>query len=89
MKTKNALATRDLSSKLGFPLRREIVRLKQSAQAFHEDERGDNENLGRMLVLGLILIPIVIILALYGQDIVAEVKKQWNEVIGQSGKIKK
>ena len=28
-------------------------------KAFHEDERGDNENLGRMLILALILVPLI------------------------------
>lgn len=77
------------SIKLVPKLNCELVSLKNSMRSFHENERGDNENLGRILILGLILIPIVILLTLYGQDIVDIVKEQFEAVIGEQGKIKK
>ena len=50
--------------------------------ALHNDERGDNENLGRMLVLALILIPLVVLLAMFGGSIYDQAKCQFNSVIG-------
>ena len=49
--------------------------------ALHYDERGDNENLGRMLILALILIPLVILLATFGQEIYDSAEEAWGEVI--------
>lgn len=60
--------------------RQELLQLKNSMQAFHEDEHGDNENLGRMLVLGLILVPIVILLVVYGGNVKDEVARVWGEL---------
>ena len=47
----------------------------------HEDERGDNENLGRLLILALILIPLIILIALFGDTIAKEAKTQWDKVM--------
>ena len=41
----------------------------------HEDERGDNENLGRLLILALILIPLIILIALFGDEIAQKNKE--------------
>jgi hypothetical protein len=86
---RNLLLTQTMTGTLPIPSKQDLVDLKNSLRAFHEDDRGDNENLGRMLVMGLILIPIVIILAIYGQEIVDVVKEEYAQVIGQKGKIKK
>lgn len=50
--------------------------------ALHHDERGDNENLGRMLVLALILIPLVVLLAMFGGTIYDNAKCQFNGIMG-------
>ena len=50
-------------------------------KALHEDERGDNENLGRLLLLALVLIPLIILIAFFGQDIFKAAKKKWTEVM--------
>ena len=47
----------------------------------HQDERGDNENLGRMLILALILIPLVILLGTFGSEIYGSAKSAWTEVM--------
>lgn len=86
---RNLLLTHAMTGTLPSPSKQDVVDLKNSLRAFHEDDRGDNENLGRMLVMGLILVPIVILLALYGQEIVGVVKEEWGTVIGEKGKIKK
>lgn len=52
----------------------------------HEDERGDNENLGRLLILALILIPMVILIAVFGDEIVKKAKTQWTAIIGKEVK---
>ena len=51
----------------------------------HSDERGDNENLGRMLMLGLVLIPIVILIATMGNTIFEAANEQWEELTGTPG----
>ena len=48
----------------------------------HKDERGDNENLGRMLILALVLIPLVIVITVFGNEIVGKAKTIWAKVIG-------
>ncbi|MEC8159025.1 MAG: hypothetical protein VX095_07170 [Pseudomonadota bacterium] len=52
---------------------------------FHSDERGDNENLGRMLMLALVLIPIVILIATMGNSIFEAASNQWDELTGTPG----
>ena len=47
----------------------------------HSDERGDNENLGRLLILALILIPLVILIVVFGQQIADAAKKAWDALI--------
>jgi hypothetical protein len=47
----------------------------------HRDDRGDNENLGRMLILALILIPLVILLGTFGSEIYGSAKTAWTEVM--------
>ena len=59
-----------------------VTLLKNALREFHESERGDNENLGRMLVLALILVPIVIVLTVFGNEIVPKAKEIWAQVIG-------
>ena len=49
----------------------------------HEDERGDNENLGRLLILALVLIPLIILIAFFGQDILEKANAAWETVIGK------
>ena len=49
----------------------------------HQDERGDNENLGRMLILALILIPLVILLATFGGEIYSSASTAWDDVMEQ------
>jgi hypothetical protein len=51
----------------------------------HADERGDNENLGRMLMLALILIPIVILIATMGNTIYEAANAKWTELTGTAG----
>jgi len=51
----------------------------------HKDERGDNENLGRMLMLALVLIPIVILIATMGGTIYEAAQDQWNTLTNTSG----
>ena len=50
--------------------------------ALHADERGDNENLGRLLILALILIPLIILIAFFGSEIAEAARAAWDKVIG-------
>jgi hypothetical protein len=54
----------------------------------HADERGDNENLGRLLILALVLIPLIILIAIFGQDIVTRARAAWDSIIGKEVKPK-
>lgn len=49
----------------------------------HADEQGDNENLGRLLILALILIPLVILIVFFGQNIADTAKEQWDKLTGK------
>jgi hypothetical protein len=51
--------------------------------ALHTDERGDNENLGRLLILALILSPLIILIVFFGQQIATEAKTQWDKLFGK------
>lgn len=51
-------------------------------RALHEDERGDNENLGRLLLLALVLIPLILLIAVFGGEIFTKAEEQWAEVMG-------
>lgn len=53
-------------------------------RALHADDRGDNENLGRMLILALVLIPLVILIAFFGDTLWTKAKCQWDAVIGDT-----
>ncbi len=53
-------------------------------RAVHEDERGDNENLGRLLLLALVLIPLILLIAIFGGEIYTEAETQWESVMGTS-----
>jgi hypothetical protein len=51
--------------------------------ALHADERGDNENLGRLLILALILIPLIILIVFFGQQIADAARTKWDELTGK------
>ena len=52
-------------------------------EAFHANERGDNENLGRLLILALILIPLIILIAFFGDNIATAAKTKWDEIFNK------
>jgi len=60
----------------------QISELAKALTKLHSDERGDNENLGRLLILALILIPLIILIAFFGQEIATAAKEKWDEVFG-------
>lgn len=66
----------------------ELSRLCNFLTCLHEDERGDNENLGRLLILALVLIPLIILIAIFGQDIVTRARAAWDSMIGKEVKPK-
>ena len=68
--------------KLGRVLLKPLVGARSLGQSLHQDDRGDNENLGRLLILALVLVPLVVLIALFGQQIFDKATEKWNEVIG-------
>jgi hypothetical protein len=71
---------------IGSMLEQQAIEMEQFFMMLHKDERGDNENLGRMLILALVLIPLIIVIAVFGQDIVTKAKAAWTSVIGKEVK---
>jgi hypothetical protein len=61
-----------------------VAEAARFAVAFHEDDRGDNENLGRLLILALVLVPLVILIILFGNEIYTKAKAVWTSVMGKS-----
>jgi hypothetical protein len=67
-------------------LRQTMSEAAGSVAAFHRDERGDNENLGRLLILALVLVPLVVLIILFGNQIFDKAKQTWDGVMGKSVK---
>lgn len=61
----------------------QVAVIARSFNALHSNERGDNENLGRLLILALILIPLIILIAFFGQEIADAARTAWDKVIGE------
>lgn len=64
----------------------QVAEIAGVLNALHADERGDNENLGRLLILALILIPLIILIAFFGQEIAEAARTAWDKVIGKEVK---
>ena len=60
----------------------QVTKVEDFFATLHENERGDNENLGRLLILALVLIPLIILIAFFGKDILDKAQVAWNDVIG-------
>jgi len=67
--------------KLGRALLKPLVRARSLGQSLHQDDRGDNENLGRLLILALVLVPLVVLIAFFGQEIFDTASEKWGEVM--------
>ena len=67
-------------------LRRTTSDAVSSIVAFHHNERGDNENLGRLLILALVLVPLVVLIILFGNQIFDKAKATWDGVMGKTVK---
>lgn len=50
-------------------------------QLLHHDQRGDNENLGRLLLLALVLIPLILLIAIFGGEIYEAAQTAWDQVM--------
>lgn len=63
-------------------IKQQLSELGEFCLDLHKDERGDNENLGRLLILALVLIPLIILIIFFGNDIVTKAKAAWTQVTG-------
>jgi len=63
-----------------------LVEFCDMLSRLHTDERGDNENLGRLLILALVLIPLIILIAIFGADIAKRARDAWDSLIGKEVK---
>ncbi len=59
-----------------------LTKVEDFVVMLHKDERGDNENLGRLLILALVLIPLIILIAFFGKEILDKAQTAWTAVIG-------
>jgi Flp pilus assembly pilin Flp len=50
---------------------------------FHRDEQGD-EGVNKILIIAMIVVPLVIVLILFGKDIVTFFKAAWDKLTGKS-----
>ncbi len=57
-----------------------VTRPLAMGRALHADDRGDNENLGRMLILALVLVPLVVLIAFFGDEIWKKGECQWDKM---------
>ena len=60
----------------------QVTKVGDFFATLHENERGDNENLGRLLILALVLIPLIILIAFFGDEILTKANEAWEEVFG-------
>jgi hypothetical protein len=72
-----------MMNRLLLTIKKGLAVTRSAQKALHEDERGDNENLGRLLILALVLIPLVLLVAFFGDNMYKEAKCQWDNVFGQ------
>ena len=54
-----------------------------AVQRFHRDEQGD-EGVNKILIIAMIVVPLVIVLILFGKDIVTFFKEAWDKLTGKS-----
>jgi hypothetical protein len=57
--------------------------LRERLAAFPRDDRGD-EGVNKVLIIAMIVVPLVIVLIIFGKDIVTFFKKAWEKVKGKS-----
>lgn len=57
-----------------------LLKARGLGRALHKDDRGDNENLGRLLILALVLVPLVVLIAFFGDNIWKKAECQWDKV---------
>ncbi len=51
-------------------------------RTFHRDEQGD-EGVNKILIIALIAVPLVIILIIFGKEIVQWFKDAWSDLAGE------
>ena len=56
--------------------------LKRALARIHRDERGD-EGVNKVLIIAMIVIPLVIVLIWFGDEIVAFFQAQWDALQGK------
>jgi Flp pilus assembly pilin Flp len=59
--------------------------LKRALRRFHTDEQGD-EGVNKILIIAMIVVPLVIVLILFGKNIVQFFQAAWEKLTGTSEK---
>lgn len=55
---------------------------------FHRDEQGPPE-MGTVLIVALVVIPLVVVIVLYGKELADLFKRAWGQVTSNEGTIQK
>ncbi len=63
-----------------------FTQVKTLLARLHDDENGDIP-VGPILVIGLVVIPLVIAIMVFGEELVKLFKRKWGEIQGEEGKI--
>jgi hypothetical protein len=66
-----------------------VTALATSATGFltraHRDEAGADEGMNKLLIFGLVALPLLALLIFFGNDIVKQVKAAYDSVVGGGG----
>lgn len=62
-----------------------LATFAQKISVLRNDDRGDNENLGRMLILALVLVPLVVLVSFFGKQIFNKGACTFNKMINDPG----
>jgi len=55
---------------------------------FHRDSRGADDQMNKLLIFGLVALPLLALLIIFGKDIVTKVTQTFNTVTGDPVKAK-
>jgi hypothetical protein len=58
---------------------------QQALARLHRDETGADEGMNKLLIFGLVALPLLALLIFFGQEIVSTVTEAFNSVVGGGG----
>ena len=58
---------------------------KQMCTSLHRDDRGADEGMNKLLIFGLVALPLLALLIYFGQEIVTMVTNAFQTIVGSGG----